>query len=780
MRASFQDRPLWGLVLLFVAAYGLLLAKTDGLPYVFDNNESFSAYVHGRNLHDFPLSASLGLTDEAYGPDPAAHPYVYTHQGNFPRIPAYLMYVAGLRTVESQIVCTTFTVGLATILLIYLFFREVASQAFGFLVAMLFLSSYILSAQWIVNTFKVWHGFLLFAILLALQRYFCNGGRRWLAVCVAAAACVAYFDLMLAVFTFSVAALFVLYCLRTAGRSRVIMAALVVIGAAAISVAVFVAQLIGYYGWDGFREDLYLTFVARNHIGTDPAVADRWRQFFLAHKVVFWEVLVDSSLYTHPYIMVRSLFVFGFSVLTPYLSFLALALVLGRLLSTLNRGVQYASVSTSSGRATLRFGVHWCAWFAVCSLFTVVLFTTRLESPTAEINTASIGYRDLPVLGLLAMQGLMITLLAGPDRRLHLQTPLLVIVYCCALVGLLLSHGALYRVPLGDMHAVWAYVLLPWHGSGAPKAFAALTITCGLWWIVFAAKAGFARARDREHSRIARIISILGVAYVLAYYFSPGYMQVINLQRFAPMLVFILLPLLSWSALCVLDSVLVARRMCESRSIAYLPLAAWVLLAVFLGIFWVGLQKAHLEIAPPIGADVFKLLDRPPFKGASFVVNSYGAPVAAKTGSWAYIDPRFFQEPSYFDDGKGMRPVGTDIYKWFADREKLKYRNPEFALCYHMHPGFNYGIHALRALRLRRSIGEGGNRVSEVYSATRLPIDEAVAASEGAFGCSRTALSIAAESGSINGLSASIVARDRSPLDRWTIIKLPAIVPPAP
>src|ERR1700674_520128 len=91
------------LLLAYLASTGWLLLSSNFLPYVMDNNESFSSLVHATNLDRFGFSSSFGLTDEAYGPNPAAHPYLHTHQGNFPRLFSFLIYKLGAHSVEAQI-----------------------------------------------------------------------------------------------------------------------------------------------------------------------------------------------------------------------------------------------------------------------------------------------------------------------------------------------------------------------------------------------------------------------------------------------------------------------------------------------------------------------------------------------------------------------------------------------------------------------------------------------------------------------------------------------------
>ena len=94
------------------AVFGGMLLYSDFLPYTFDNNESFAAYLHARNMYEFGIVSSSGLPDESLSNDVAAHPYLYTHAGASPRLFAYAIYVLGARTVEQQLAVTAFTVGL--------------------------------------------------------------------------------------------------------------------------------------------------------------------------------------------------------------------------------------------------------------------------------------------------------------------------------------------------------------------------------------------------------------------------------------------------------------------------------------------------------------------------------------------------------------------------------------------------------------------------------------------------------------------------------------------
>src|SRR5258708_5713394 len=94
----------------------LLLFYCDFLPYGTDNNETFSSLLHAKNMYWHGIGSTYGLTDESTSPNAAAAPFVYTHQGNFPRFYAFLLYALGATSAEAQILITAMTIGTASIL----------------------------------------------------------------------------------------------------------------------------------------------------------------------------------------------------------------------------------------------------------------------------------------------------------------------------------------------------------------------------------------------------------------------------------------------------------------------------------------------------------------------------------------------------------------------------------------------------------------------------------------------------------------------------------------
>ncbi len=124
-------------VAIFVLSVGWLLVYSNFIPYVTDGNESFSSYIHAKNMKQFGIRATMGLTDEANPPDARAHPYVYTHQGNFPRFASWVLLLLGIEKIEWHIGLISLAVGLVSVWLCFQFFARAADRLLAMLVCCL-------------------------------------------------------------------------------------------------------------------------------------------------------------------------------------------------------------------------------------------------------------------------------------------------------------------------------------------------------------------------------------------------------------------------------------------------------------------------------------------------------------------------------------------------------------------------------------------------------------------------------------------------------------------
>jgi hypothetical protein len=97
--------------------------------------------------------------------------------------------------------------------------------------------------------------------------------------------------------------------------------------------------------------------------------------------------------------------------------------------------------------------------------------------------------------------------------------------------------------------------------------------------------------------------------------------------------------------------------------------------------YWFGVQFSYIKLMPPDQYSFLKRLSEPPYVGQSFVVNTYAAPVAAKTGAWTYLNANLMSPELAKVKDRYVVPFDT-TYLWFADkRVNPDYARPAFFLC---------------------------------------------------------------------------------------------------
>ena len=285
---------------LFCTVSLILLFKTDFIPYGTDNNETFSSILHARNMYLHGLTSFFGLTNETTSLAPAAQAYVYTHQGNFPRFYALLLYVLGARSPEAQIFITTFTVGLAGIVFAHLYMEKRANPLFAFIFCAVLVTDYLMSLQWIVNTWRVWHLFFFFSSLLLAHAYASREKSCHRAFLIGIAlftnfACLFYLELVFAAY---VAIFFGLYLGFLLWREpKKLILGWTVAGLGGLSAcAILVLQIVGYMGWQSFLTDFRFTFMSRNASPENlMAFKESVQAFMREHNLVFWDNFIFGN-----------------------------------------------------------------------------------------------------------------------------------------------------------------------------------------------------------------------------------------------------------------------------------------------------------------------------------------------------------------------------------------------------------------------------------------------------------------------------------------------------
>ena len=204
-------------------------------------------------------------------------------------------------------------------------------------------------------------------------------------------------------------------------------------------------------------------------------------------------------------------------------------------------------------------------------------------------------------------------------------------------------------------------------------------------------------------------------AYGIVYYLAAGYVLSGYLIRFAPIIVFVTDVAIAVAVAVVLNALLHAlapltawvraarpgpttangglRRHQPMPSAgglvaAGVPVAATLgviagALVICLSVTWLQAQLAYVSLFPPDRFTFLKMLAFPPYRGASFAVSTYAAPVAHYTQQWAYYDPLISDGDVQFGpDGRVRFLRDMDTYLWVADkRSNPGYARPDYYAC---------------------------------------------------------------------------------------------------
>lgn len=679
---NLRDHP-WSVVAAaYILLYGALLVATDGLPYATDNNESYSSVVHAHNLANFDFTRSFGLTDESYADTEAGHPYIHSHQGNFPRLYAFVLYMLGAQSVQSQIWLTTFTIGLAALGLAYRFASRYGGARFGVIATLVLLSDYLLFAQWQVNTYRVWHAFFFFSSLECVHLAAAPWRKRTWLVIVANFAGLCYWEYVYAAF---VGLLSVAYALLIHRHERTTLLRLLSAAAAggALAAGVLLLQLTAYMGWENVLLDIRYTLLARNS-ASDPAFAAEINAFYDRHNILFWQNYVDASTLRSWDAAWTGVLTFQWRYAGPCFVALAIALVSAVWTSLPTRYGRVGSARGGTRPRTVREGTGAVLRWA---MLTAAIYPLGIRAEALSgVTVLSSPFADHPWLAGLIALALSYVWTGQPwgFRRLAWSRLIIAALFAQGLTVVLAdlarrfggspaleSTGPITGTLLGTCALLTALLLALSIQVLGPVQVLGRPTTVGIrrfGWFAFATFLAFA-----------------AVYRVFTGYVYSGY-----LHRQAPLLVFALdlilalAALIAWVALIRLSHRLRPRTPSFSRAATWVrsggPLAAASLFLAAAVFAWGGLQAALVRQVPPFGQRHLLRLGEAPYAGSSFAVSSYAAPVAVETGTWAYF------ESSLFSGLLTLGPGGWDVprdhqYLWFADRAtNPAYAYPEHAL----------------------------------------------------------------------------------------------------
>lgn len=668
-----------GVYIVLAAHFAILSAMIvagNGIPYVVDNNETFSSLNHAYNLWNFDFFRSFGLTDEAVSPHAAAHPFIHTHQGNFPRLFAFVLFALGARSAESQIWITSFTIGTIAVLFAFSFLRRLAGDLFATIATLLLVTDYLLFVQWQVNTYRVWHGFFLFGSLLCVHGLSDWKRGRWIAATFFLYAGLFYWELVFAAFTAISAAIYAL--IQYWRRPRLLFLGWTIAGLGALcGIALVVVQLVLYLGWHDFVTDLRLTITARNFAPSDIDFVRTLRDFYDTRNIVFFYNLGHSESYAAIFASIASLFRFVLQTKTSLFVLLAIIIALAPFIAD-NRPPNRADT------AIARPIVDSLATKILC--VGLLPFAAFLVFPDQLIRGAGGGLHPSRVLFAAVILIIASLALAWMLRRIAgaissaqtapaISRSALASIYFAA-VGILLPLQNLLYSRAGQASALFM--------APVPDVVATLLITAaGLIGgvVILAGRRSVLGPWSRVPGAIAPFLISGALGYAIVYRLSGGCVNSGYLSRLCPLPVFHADTLLALAPfLLVTASLRIFQSQAHLRRWARLGFssAAAVLFLAMIGL-WTAVQWRQAEMAPPTQFTFVNLLARYQGQDLGLVSNDYVAPFGFVAQTWAYNDVNFAR--NYAQPATRLR---DNRYLWLADRFTNKaYAEPGLFVCFY-------------------------------------------------------------------------------------------------
>ncbi|MDB2703587.1 hypothetical protein N9Y70_02465 [Methylophilaceae bacterium] len=290
---NFPSKYLLLILFLYFAIFGSVIYLSNGIPFIFDNNESFSAWWHAYNSINFGFTDSYGLADESFSYDKEAHPFAYTHAGTMPRLWVEILFRIGFPSIESQIVITCFSIGLLAILFSWNFFKSISNNYFAFLYVFLLITNYVSYTQWHLGSWQIWKSFFLFGTLAIINNrslFISNFNKIYISIFLFF---MFYYE---HVFSFFILLTSFLYLIIFKDKFLSLKWLSLNIILAIFTAILIITQVVFYLGLDAALNDIYYTFIGRN-FSTNPSLfLNEAQEFYKDQNIAFWMNIPDATL----------------------------------------------------------------------------------------------------------------------------------------------------------------------------------------------------------------------------------------------------------------------------------------------------------------------------------------------------------------------------------------------------------------------------------------------------------------------------------------------------
>jgi len=670
----------------YVFIYSLFLYLSDFLPYVFDNNETYSSLVHANNMYFGDWGVHFGLADDAYSPDPAAHPTIHTHQGNWPRIFAYILFSLGARSAESQIAIHVFTIGLFSIWFMYRFFSKNTNYKFAAIACLIFMTDYILFAQWQVVTYRIWHVFFVFASLNCVQEI--NGTNRlWKLLFFFNFATLYYGELVFA-FYISIWSLLYYAYLVSWNLKHIFKVGLLIAASGSVSLLILFSQLCMYMGIDNVILDFSYTFMARNFSGDAIETQQHMQDFYNNMSIAFWNNIVDGSKLKTIDQFITNIFSYGFQMHTPVLSLQALFVFVSIMLCSIRTSLE--KIYTKLFDYRLPSSVAISVTFISMYLFISTLF---FDNKFLGLYEHHEFYAHGPILLMFLLPAFSwfltnaIFKISNPFGNKVSCINIIFINICILIYAWLV--GALPSYYLQSSSIIWFKYLT---GNISITLWRLLSI-----FVVFSCVLNIALNRDfvrnifKNKTVFAFIITSV-LAYAIVYVLSPGYIFSGYLVRSAPFIVFFIDCVIAIFFWYMLESTILQLRLSNIYSTIgkknTLNISTALIKITAICMFstvcyqWLYIQYAYFKLFPPTSIGFIKKLRQQEFRGKSVITNQYAVPFSYETRNWAYNGINYGAGTLSFTDQGFLLPHNIE-YMWYKNKNDFAgYKQPDYYVCF--------------------------------------------------------------------------------------------------
>jgi hypothetical protein len=671
------------LTIAYVVYYGKIIYDGKGYPYVLDNNESISMIFHAQNLYKYGLSKSFGLTDESYSPDANGHPYVYTHAGNFPRFCSLLLYSLGATSVSSQIVITTFTVGLLGFLVCAIFFYLIGGTTFSIACTCLMFFDYFLFAQYYINLYHVFKVVFLFGPLVILHHYKKINNLFLNIITLIFSFCTFYFEIQFAIFA-SISIL--TYSFFISSRTNKFFQFYVCyLAGAFLSIGILIIQLIFFYGVDGLEKDVYLTFFSRNY--ANLINTEQVESFYSSKNIVFWANYFDGkiSILNH----IKSYVQYFLVHYSAYFStvFLMLFFVVF-LKNSIFEIISMPRVNKHFENFSHRFfqgGIKkQCLWVAIALL--VMLSAGKLFFNKSDVMFlgGSIGGSNWPlVFSIWEVATCLFILAYLKNIRQTRPADLL-----CNMLSMLLSLVLLELLTnyLLDFYDIKNMIL--WSRQFIHFSTPILVIMLFFSVVVMLDMINNKDMHFEDQGNILYFLFSCAFSYLVLYYCIPGYVYTVSLKRFVPLIelffpvifayIFSILAKRSFLSLKILASIGHEWRKKNYIEVC-LSLIYPILTTSLLLYFCAGNYMYYKYFSPDGSGCYFSFASHVNIGSSSIVSDNYAAPFAYASKGWSYLYAEDLGK--LFASGK-IDNIGD--YLWVADKASNdSYSRPDYYICFH-------------------------------------------------------------------------------------------------